>query len=444
MEDLLITIITFIFVIGILVFIHEGGHFSVAKLFKVTIETFSLGFGPRLFGFKKNGTDYRVSAIPLGGYVKMLGENPDEIEEAKDEEGSLISKPAWQRFLIFVAGPGANIILAVLIPAVLYMFTYPTLAFLSEPARVGYVENGSPAQEAGIKKEDLIVKFHELEHPSWKQLEEATALRPGQRVPVTVERDGQRLDLTVELGTENHTAGAIGISGLLPKVPVRIGTVELGSPADKAGLHTGDVIAQVNGSPIGNMQELVDIIRPNVGTPLDFSVLRDGQTINMTITPFMDEARGYGRIGFSDDPPVIISRLGPLQALVAAFEYNLNYIGVMGEAMGGVVRGERSVRDTFSGPVGIAAVSGQAAQQGVQSLLMLMAILSLSLGIFNLLPIPILDGGQVMMLFLEKGFHFFGGELSVALREKIQTVGFTLIVLLMGYIIYADIARLIQ
>jgi regulator of sigma E protease len=166
-ENALIPIVTFVFVIGVLVFFHEGGHFSIAKLFKVKVETFSLGFGPRLFGFKKGETDYRVSGIPLGGYVKMLGENPDELEDAKDMEGSLISKPGWQRFLIFVAGPGANILLAVLIPAAVYMVEFPTLAYLSEPARVGYVAKDSAGEKAGIRKGDLIVKFHNMKSMRW-------------------------------------------------------------------------------------------------------------------------------------------------------------------------------------------------------------------------------------------------------------------------------------
>jgi len=376
--------------------------------------------------------------------VKMLGENPDEIEEARGVQGALISKPGWQRFLILVAGPGANILLAIMLPAALFMISYGTLAYRQQPARVGYVRPGSPAEKAGIKKADVIVHFDGIDQPTWEDVENFTALKPGQQVPVVVERAGQRQELPLTLETEQLTGGTVGISGLVPDVPVRVGRVEAGLPAAKAGLRPGDTILRIQGVPINSMQEVQAIVSPNVDRPLAFTIVRDGQTLDMTITPFFDKALGYGRIGFADDPPVIHEQLNPLQALSASIDKNLRDLWMMKEAFAGVLSGQRSVRDTFAGPVSIAVVSGEVVQQGIEPLLLLLSLLSLSLGIFNLLPIPILDGGQVLMLFLEKGFRWFGGELSVALREKIQTIGFAVIVLLMGYIIYADIARLMQ
>ncbi|MBI3949823.1 MAG: RIP metalloprotease RseP [Acidobacteria bacterium] len=444
-------IITFVFVIGVLVFIHEAGHFSIAKLFKVQVETFSLGFGPRLFGFRKGGTDYRVSAIPLGGYVKMLGENPDEIEEARGLQEALISKPAWQRFLIFIAGPAANLVLAVLIPAAIFLVSYEVLAYKTEPARVGFVAINSPAAKAGIEKGDLIVRFDGINNPTWADVEDVTALKPSQRLPVTVGRGGQRLDFALELDSRIRSGEKMGVSGLLPDLPgggVTLGEVEKGSPAEQAGLKSGDTIIEIEGIPIKNIYELQAVLGSNVDRPLNFTIRRGNGTIQRVIKPFFDEARGVGRIGFSPNPPyvppTIKTRLGPLEAIKASVDSNLHNLWMMKEAFGAVISGQRAMRDTFAGPVGIAVISGEVAQQGVLPLLMMMALLSLSLGIFNLLPIPILDGGQVFMLFLEEGFRWFGGELSVALREKIQTIGFVVIVLLMGYIIYADIAKLVQ
>jgi regulator of sigma E protease len=228
---------------------------------------------------------------------------------------------------------------------------------------------------------------------------------------------------------------------------VKVNRVEEGTPAGKAGLQAGDTIVKVEHQPIKHIGEELAIVGANVGRPLNFTVQRDGQMIQLTITPYLDETRNRGVIGFVPElysPPIISTRLGPLDAIAEGVRFNLHQLMLTKEAFAAILVGDRSVRDTFAGPVGIAVISGEVAQQGMKPLLLMMAILSLSLGIFNLLPIPILDGGQVLMLALEKGFHWFGGELSVALREKIQTVGFTLIILLMGYIIYADIAKLIQ
>lgn len=450
MESLPTIILTFVVVIGVLVFIHEAGHFLVAKLFKVEVETFSLGFGPRLLGFRRGGTDYRISAIPLGGYVKMLGENPEDMEATRGQQGALMSKPAWQRFLIFVAGPGANILLAIVLPALVFMASYEISAHKLEPARVGFVALGSPAEKAGVQVGDLIVDFAGVENPTWAMVEDLTLLNPNQSVSLVVKRSAQLIPLTLELAQERLSGELIGVSGMLPELPgegVGVSRVESGTPAARAGLQAGDVILQIEHQPIRNIFEELAVVGANVGRPLKFVVRRQGQLVELTITPYLDESRQRGVVGFVPEPytpPVLSTRLGPLAAIREGIAFNLHQLRLMKAAFGAVFSGDRSVRDTFAGPVGIAVTAGEAAQQGLKPLLMLMALLSLSLGVFNLFPVPILDGGQVLMLALEKGFHWFGGELSVALREKIQTIGFTLIILLMGYIIYADIAKLMQ
>lgn len=450
MGDWIVTIVAFIAVIGVLVFIHEAGHFLMAKFFKVRVDTFSLGFGPRLWGFKRGETDYRVSAIPLGGYVKMLGENPDEMEDARGLPDALGSKPKWQRFLIFVAGPGMNILLAIALPAALYMFSYSVPAYLNEPARVGFVAFNSPAEKAGIRAGDLIVEYAGIENPIWAKVEDMTKLSPRQSVPIVVERQGQRVVTTMRLESHIQSDESLGVSGIIPDLPTaytKVMEVESGKPAAQAGLRPGDEIVAVNDVPVKNFPEFQAIVGLNAGRELKFTVVRKGETFEVNITPFKDEALGRGRIGFQPKPyiePTVQGRLGPIAAIRESVRQNLYFLWITGEALSQIFRGERTVKDTFAGPLRIAQISGRAAQQGLEPLLGIMAMLSLSLGVFNLLPIPVLDGGHVFMLFLEAGFGWIGKEMTTSLREKLQTVGFIFLILLMGYIIYADVAKMIQ
>jgi len=443
-QSFLITIAAFVFVIGVLIFIHELGHFVAAKFFKIGVEVFSLGFGPRLAGFRRGNTDYRVNAVPLGGYVKMTGENPEEINETALSPDAFLARPKWQRFCVALAGPAMNLLLAVAVPAALFMIDYKIPAYKLEKARVGLVVPGSPAEAAGIRVGDMIVDYDGHENPTWSEVEDITLFKPNQTISVTYERENQRHTTRMTLGAFRGGSEVLGQSGLLPPLPWNgaiLSEVEKGSPADAAGLRPGDKIIQIDDTPVPAFPVLVAIVGSSAGKELTLTVVREGEQKQVKVTPFND--KGRGRIGVASaqpSVPMIETRLNPLRALAESFRLNRFYLWVTKEALVQIFQGQRTVRETFAGPLRIAEISGQAAQHGLSDLLSVMSLLSLSLGVFNLFPIPVLDGGLILMLAVEWLMGLAGKRLSVSLREEIQTVGFALIVILMGYIIYSDIA----
>lgn len=438
------TLAVFIFVIGVLIFVHELGHFLSAKLFRIRVEVFSLGFGPRLWGFRRGGTDYRVSAIPLGGYVKMLGENPEEVGAAPLPPEAFLARPKWQRLVVALAGPAMNLGLALVLPAVVFMLSYPGPPYRIEKARIGVVVPGSAAERAGLRPGDVIVEFDGHRNPTWAEVEDLTLLKPNQTVTVVVERQGERLRIPLTLGSFRSRSEVFGESGMLPSVGsggVLIAEVERGSPAEAVGLRPGDKIVRINGVEIASFQVLVALVSRSAGKELTLTYVRQGQTHEVKIVPFDD--RGRGRIGIAPKPDPLLRdrvRLGVGAALRESLRQNLFYSRMTLEALAQVFRGERTVRETFAGPVRIADISGKAAEQGWEELLIVMSLISLSLGLFNLFPIPVLDGGLILMLLVEWVMGLAGKELTMSLREKIQTVGLVLILLLMGYVIYSDIA----
>ncbi len=436
--------IVFLFVIGVLVFIHELGHFVVAKLFRIRVEVFSLGFGPRLLGFRRGETDYRISAIPLGGYVKMLGENPEEIGRGPLPPEAFLARPKWQRFLVALAGPAMNLLLALLLPAFVFMISYPGPAYRTERAQIGVIVPGSPAERAGLRPGDVIVEFDGRSNPTWGEVEDLTLLQPHRTISVVIERQGERLRIPLTLGAIQGRSDVIGESGMLPppaSTGVTIAEIERGSPAEAAGLRPGDTIIRIDDVEITAFPVLVALVSRSIGKELTLTYVRDGQTRQVTVVPFND--RGRGRIGIAPQPEPLrrgTVRLGIGSALRESFRQNLLYGRLTLEALVEVLRGERTVRETFAGPVRIADISGKAAERGWKELLIVMSLISLSLGLFNLFPIPVLDGGLILMLFVEWAMGLAGKELTMSLREKIQTVGLALILLLMGYVLYSDIA----
>ncbi len=436
--------IVFLFVIGVLVFVHELGHFVVAKLFRIRVEVFSLGFGPRLLGFRRGETDYRISAIPLGGYVKMLGENPEEIGRGPLPPEAFLARPKWQRFLVALAGPAMNLLLALLLPAFVFMISYPGPAYRTERAQIGVIVPGSPAERAGLRPGDVIVEFDGRSNPTWGEVEDLTLLQPHRTISVVIERQGERLRIPLTLGAIQGRSDVIGESGMLPppaSTGVTIAEIERGSPAEAAGLRPGDTIIRIDDVEITAFPVLVALVSRSIGKELTLTYVRDGQTRQVTVVPFND--RGRGRIGIAPQPEPLrrgTVRLGIGSALRESFRQNLLYGRLTLEALVEVLRGERTVRETFAGPVRIADISGKAAERGWKELLIVMSLISLSLGLFNLFPIPVLDGGLILMLFVEWAMGLAGKELTMSLREKIQTVGLALILLLMGYVLYSDIA----
>jgi len=438
------TLAVFLFVIGILIFVHELGHFAMAKLFKIRVEVFSLGFGPRLIGFRRGETDYRLSAVPLGGYVKMLGENPEDARFGPLPPEAFLARPKWQRFLVALAGPAMNLLLALLLPALIFAISYPGPAYRVEKARIGAIVPGSPAERAGLRPGDVIVEFDGRKDPTWGEVEDLTLAQPNRTVIVVVERQGRRQRVPLTLEATQGRFDTVGDSGLLPP-PVTDGVViaqvERGSPAEAAGLRPGDKIVRIDDVEITAFPVLVAVVGRSIGKELTLTYVRQGERRQVRIVPFND--RGRGRIGIAPEPEPLrrgTVRLGIGAALRESLRQNLFYARLTLEALVEVFRGQRTVRETFAGPVRIADLSGKAAERGWKELLIVMSLISLSLGLFNLFPIPVLDGGLILMLLVEWVMGLAGRELTMSLREKIQTVGLALILLLMGYVIYSDIA----
>ncbi|MEK6322301.1 MAG: RIP metalloprotease RseP [Acidobacteriota bacterium] len=445
MASFLQMIIVFVLVLGAMVVIHEFGHFIVAKFFGIRVDVFSVGFGKRLWGVRKGDTDYRVSLIPLGGYVKMAGENLDEQRTGAPYE--FMSKPKWQRFCVAVAGPAMNILTALAIPAAMAMIHHEVPAYLNTPALVKAVEPNSPAERAGIQPGDLIVKIDGSSDPKWQYLEDHIAVSPDQDLPVTIKRDGELKQLTLHVGSRAFDQEKLGYSGLRPEdLRLTVREVKPGEPAAEAGLKPGDNIIAVNGARVEQnrygAEEIIRVIRSSADKPLSLTVKRDDASLDITATPRIDQ--GELRLGFGQvitGGETVNQRLSLFAAVRYSVDENMRVIQLTKTALAQVFVGKRSARDTLSGPVGIAQIVGQAAQEGSMHVLRLMGILSLNLGIFNLLPIPVLDGGLIFMLGLEALLGLFGLTLSLRIKERMMQVGLVMLMLLMGFVIVNDILK---
>jgi regulator of sigma E protease len=441
------TIAIFVVVLGAMIVIHEFGHFIVAKLFGIRVDVFSVGFGKRIWGVKKGDTDYRLSLIPLGGYVKMAGENLDEkITGAPDE---FMSKPKWQRFCVAVAGPVMNILTALAIPAAIAMFYHEVPAYLERPTEIRAVEPNSPAEKVGIKPGDVIVELDGRKNPIWRESKLYTEINPGKEMPVTINRNGELMQVVLHTEARATRHGEIGYSGLKPEdTRIVVTDAPEGKPAAEAGLKSGDNIIAVNGKPIEQnnygMDEAKNTIRNSDGQPVTLTVKRGDETLDITATPQQVD-REY-QLGFFQGISGVEmknERLGPVAALKYSWNWNMQILDLTWMALKQVFTGERSARETLSGPIGIAQVVGEASKSGALDVLGLMGILSLNLGIFNLLPIPVLDGGLIFMLALEAFLGLFGVPLTLRIKERMMQVGFVMLMLLMGFVIFNDIAKLI-
>jgi len=438
-------LIVFVLVLGGMIVVHEFGHFIVAKFFKIRVDVFSVGFGKRLWGVKKGDTDYRVSLIPLGGYVKMAGENLDEQRTGAEYE--FMSKPKWQRFCVAVAGPAMNILTALAIPAAIAMMHHEVPAYLDKPAIVKAVEPGSPAEKAGVEPGDLIQKIDGIQNPNWQQVEDHVAVNPEQQLPVIINRHGETKEIALRVDGRSFDKEKIGFSGLKAddeRITVR--DVKPGEPADVAGLKSGDNIIAVNGTRIEQSEygqlAIIKAIRESIDKPLTLTIRRNDGTLDLQATPRIDE--GELRLGFTQSitgREMINQRLNPLAAIKYSVDENIRVVQLTKTALAQVFAGKRSAKDTLTGPVGIAQIVGQAAQEGSLQVFRLMAILSLNLGVFNLLPIPVLDGGLIFMLALEAFLGVFGMTLSLRIKERMMQVGLVMLMLLMGFVIFNDIAK---
>jgi regulator of sigma E protease len=439
-------IFAFIFILGAAVILHEFGHFLVAKLFKIRVETFSVGFGPRLFGKKWGQTDYRVSAIPLGGYVKLGG---DESNAPIEGEGSsnippeerFDLRPRWQRILVALAGPVMNILTALAIPlAGALMYGVP-----ATPAPVvSSIASGGASEAAGLQRGDRVVAFNGMDHPKWDTIRGDALLSPGQPLPVVVERNGQRIQLMITPVPHTEDGETAGILDFLPdygNVPVVVREVTPDSPAAEAGLQPSDQILSIAGQPVHSAEQVTQFISEHKGQPITLHVKRDGREMDITATA-RKLADGKERLGFGPTEDIPLIPVGPAGAARYAVETNLEIVRLTGKALGQFFTGQRSARNTVSGPVGIyKAASSSVERYGWGGLFTTLAFLSLNLGVFNLLPIPVLDGGAIFLLLVEGILAAIGMTLSMRLRDRIQQVGFVMVLLLMVFVLTNDFLK---
>jgi regulator of sigma E protease len=434
------TLLSFLFVLGVLVFIHELGHFLLARWNGVRVLTFSLGFGPKLLKVQRGDTEYCVSAIPLGGYVKMAGENPDDPQTGSDDE--FMAKSKWQRFQILIAGPAMNIILAVVLLAVVLMQGADVLAFLDQPAVVGAVQPGSPAEKAGILRGDTITQFGTAGVRTWEHLDMAVAARPEKDVDVTVIRNGQEVRLKVrpdltELRTRNDARFEIGTIGVLPDVNPSVSGLMAGEPAEQAGLKVGDLILSIDGERMVFRSQVAETItKKTVGQPFEIRVRRDGAEQAISVTPHARD--GGTRIGMYMAEATRSYKPSPIEAVGMSISRNIEMAGLILMTLKDLFTGEASPKQLM-GPVGIAQLSGESAQAGWIALLTLMASISLNLGLLNLMPIPVLDGGHIFIMAIET---ISRRDFSLQVKEKMLFVGFVLLMTLMVTVIYNDLTRI--
>jgi regulator of sigma E protease len=453
------SILSFLFVLGVLIFVHELGHFMMARRIGVRVLTFSLGFGPKILSFRRGDTEYCVSAIPLGGYVKMAGETPEDARTGSSDE--FLSKTKWQRFQVLVMGPVMNLVLAVIVMAIVLLQGAKLPAFDDYPVVIGGFAPGSPAQAAGLQEGDRIVSVDDKDISSWKQFYMTTATRANRPVRLVIERDGKRTERQVmPVAVDRFETAAVG---LLPVTHPQIDTLHKGQPGDEAGLRKGDFILGVGGQALRVSPEdltqlsrgspdavfavlvaerararLIDSIQASEGRPLSLDVQRGNERLAVTVTPRLSE--GTVRIGAMITPLELkVVEPGPLEAVKLSLDQNWEWTTQIFETLGGLFTRQTSVKQLM-GPVAIAGLSGEAAQQTSWiPLFTLMAMISLNLGLLNLMPIPVLDGGHIAILALEGVSR---RDFSMKVKEKMLLAGFVLLLMLMVTVIYNDLMRI--
>ena len=426
------TLLAFLFVLGVLVFVHELGHFLAARRLGIRVLTFSLGFGPKLLKTKRGDTEYCVSAIPLGGYVKMAGESPDDPRSGAPDE--FMSKTKWERFQVLIMGPLMNIALAVVVLAIVLAQGADIPAYQNQPPVVGALVEGSPGERAGIRPGDRLLTVAGDPVDTWDRYFVAIMTRANQDVSITLLRNGQTQSVTVR--PEPQTRFEIGDIGVLPSSTPIVQSVIPNDVADKAGVKAGDIILAANGQHAASRVQLISTISKSAGRPVDLLVRREGKEMTITVVP---EQRGdRGMIGLYFTEPTVTFQPTPWEAVKLSVERNIEGSTLIFRTLGGLFVGQTSFKQ-LQGPVAIAQLSGESAELGWVALFSLMATLSLNLGILNLLPVPMLDGGHILIMALE---GIARRDFSMAVKEKLLLAGFVLILMLMVTVIYNDLTRI--
>ncbi len=431
---MIVTLASFIIVIGVLITIHEAGHFAVARWLGAPVDVFSIGFGKRVWGIEHGGTDYRISMIPLGGYVRIRGLGPDESDVIGKGEDATELLPRWRRALILLAGPITNVAGAVLFVALAFAMGVDVPAYREQPPVVGWIAPDSPAAASDLRTGDLIRAVDGRAMTDWSELEIAMLTAGGSHIELEVERDGGVFNQRVAL--ERDDVYGFGVSGIEPRIEAVIQPVP-GEPAAAAGVEAGDRIVSVNGAEVDQYYDLPRLIEPLPKQQITLGIVRDGEHLLIDVTT--RAAGDAGKVGVGPLMPTTRRQLAPLAALRAGFVECRRMTYQTFRVIGQLLTGQTSMRQ-MSGPVGIARISGDAARSGLQALIMFMGVISLQLGIFNLLPIPILDGGHLTIIAFE---GLIRRDLSWKVKERILEVGFYLLVLLLVVVTFNDVVTLL-
>ncbi len=447
-------------VLGIMVLVHEFGHFAAAKLCGVRVEAFAIGFGKRLFGFFHNGTDYRINLLPLGGYVKMAGEmDPSGIQDSSgapnasaepvsNDPGELQNHPRWQRTIIALAGPVANFILAFVLMTVFYMAHNEVMDFVAHPGVVDYVSPNSQAARTGIQPGDTVVSFDRHENPTWEDVEDRAQLNLNQETPFSYTHDGHRVDTKILVENkgraEDFTFEKLGLVPVMQKTPVGVMSTSdrPNMPAARAGLQSGDRILSIDGRNLHSVTALLAYLQDQAGKPASLIIQRGNATFPVTVTPELGDAadgtKAY-QIGFHPIPPPTVVEHFPLgKAAAASWAFNKKNSLLIRDVLGRLFTHQVSVK-SLSSPIGIGVQVHEAfAMDGWLPIIGTMAMISLNLGIFNLLPIPILDGGMIAFLAIES---LIRRDINAQIKERVYQVAFVCIVLFAAVVIFNDITK---
>lgn len=432
-----------ILMLGVLVFVHELGHFLIAKWCRVKVLKFSLGFGPRIFSRTWGETEYQVCIIPLGGYVQMLGEDADEENQALTEEEKLRSfaeKPVLQRLAIVAAGPAMNLLLPFLFMPLAYFIGMDQPAFLDQPACVGYVVSESPAERAGFQAGDCIKSISGERAGSWVEADKKLLSLAGQKLSLTVERNTGLVELDLP-PAETAVEGLQGV-GVLPYQAAVVGYLEEGMPAREAGLQMNDRIVAIDGTPVRSWYDISSLVQASGGGSMILVIERAGAFLNLQITPRFNGDSGAGRylIGIGQKVETVFKRYELGDAFREGVNRSLELVDMTLLFLRKLFAGHVSAKN-IGGPIMVVQMAGSvAANVDVAKILAMLAYLSIQLGILNLFPVPILDGGHLLFGVVEL---VRGKPLSEQAREVAQQIGLVLLILLMAWAFYNDIMRLV-
>jgi len=451
MIEILHTTLAFVVAIALLIAVHEYGHFSVARRLGIKVEKFSIGFGPALFSWRSRDGEvqYVIAAIPLGGYVKMLGENPDEQEEGSagalseaDRKRAFNLQPVWKRAAVAAAGPAYNFFFAI--------FAYMVVAWLGQsvlPTIIGHVAPASVAEQSGMQVGDRVVAIQGREVHSWQQMEELLKHRVGADAELQISRDEQLTTVHVQLPLQEKDPLLIDVAGQVlgftPGLLVSVEDVVVDSPAQNAGLLKGDVVQQINGREVGNVNQFIDQVKDHAGQTVAIVVKRGQTLLELQVIPDEDQNK-QGRIGVRLSSQAVhgteLYRMslgeGISYGFVRTWEMTALTLGVFSKMVTSTIS-----PDNLGGPIAIAQLAGKTAEMGLVYFLSFLALISVNLGVLNLLPIPVLDGGLLVYLGLEK---LRGKALSPKFLEITQFIGLVLIISLMVFAFYNDLSRLFR